>query len=184
MPPNASSQDPGMTWLAFVLLTVVSWGVYGIFLHNGQTKMQDPANGLFKAFLFVGAAYFLVAIIAPFLMLVLRGANWKYPIDGMGWSLVAGVVGAIGAFGVLLAFKAGGVPPVVMALVFCGAPIVNAFVSIIQHPPEGGLGSIRYQFWLGIVLAAIGGFLVTRYKPAPSKKPAPVAGVVQTSAAH
>ena len=40
MPPTAQSQ-PGMTWLAFALLTVVSWGVYGVFLHTGQLNMQD-----------------------------------------------------------------------------------------------------------------------------------------------
>jgi hypothetical protein len=175
-----------MTWLAFVFLTVISWGVYGVFLHNGQTKMQDPDNGLFKAFLFVGAAYFLVAIIAPFLMLVLRGANWKYPVDGMGWSLIAGVVGAVGAFGVLLAFKSGGIPPVVMAIVFSGAPIVNAFVSLSQHPPKGGWGAISPLFWAGIALAAVGGFMVTRYKPAPAApaKKAPAAEVTHASSGH
>ena len=125
-----------MTWLAFALLTVVSWGVYGVFLHTGQMSMQDPVNGRYKAFLFVGIAYFLVAVLAPLLMLILSGANWKYPVSGMAWSLIAGVVGAIGAFGVLLAFGAKGAPAVVMAIVFAGAPIVNAFVALLQHPPD------------------------------------------------
>lgn len=177
MNPNTASQDPGMTWLAFALLTVVSWGVYGVFLHTGQMGMQDPVNGRYKAFLFVGFAYFLVAIIAPFLLLVLSGANWHYPVKGMAWSLIAGTVGAIGAFGVLLAFGAKGVPSVVMSIVFAGAPIVNAFTSLLQHPPAGGWGNIRWQFWLGIVLAAVGGAMVTRYKPLPApqhKAPAPV----------
>lgn len=170
-----------MTWLAFALLTVVSWGVYGVFLHTGQMGMNDPVNGRYKAFLFVGLAYFLVAVLAPLLLLILSGADWKYPLEGMGWSLIAGVVGAIGAFGVLLAFGAGGVPPVVMSIVFAGAPIVNAIVSLMQHPPAGGWGSIKPQFWLGIVLAAVGGFMVTKFKPAPApaKKPA-----VATSAAN
>jgi hypothetical protein len=90
------------------------------------------------------------------------------------WSLLAGVVGAVGAFGVLLAFGAKGTPSVVMAIVFAGAPIVNALVSIIQHPPEGGLSSIKPQFFVGIALAALGGCLVTYYKPAPvaAKPPA------------
>ena len=86
-----------MTWLAFALLTVVSWGVYGIFLHTGQLGMQDPVNGRYKAFLFVGIAYFLVAVLAPLLMLVLSGASWDYPAKGMAWSLIAGIVGAVGA---------------------------------------------------------------------------------------
>jgi hypothetical protein len=171
-----------MTWLAFALLTVVSWGVYGLFLHTGQLGMQDPVNGRYKAFLFVGVAYFLVAVLAPILMLALSGANWNYPVKGMVWSLIAGIVGAIGAFGVLLAFGAKGNPAVVMTIVFSGAPVVNAIASLLTHPPEGGWGSIRAPFWLGIVLAVTGGALVTKFKPAPpmGKKPAAVAAAEVT----
>lgn len=157
-----------MNWLVFALMTVVSWGVYGIFLHTGQLGMKDPVNGRYKAFLFVGIAYFLTAVLAPLVTLLLRGADWNYPKGGMGWSLLAGAVGAVGAFGVLLAFGAKGTPAVVMAIVFAGAPIVNAFVSILNHPPAGGWGAIRPQFYAGIVLAALGGCLVTYYKPSPA----------------
>src|SRR5580658_4712107 len=97
-----------MNWLTFALMTVVSWGLYGIFLHSGQVAMGDKANGLFKAFLFVGLAYFLTAVLAPLAVLVTRKATWSYPVEGMGWSLLAGIVGAIGAFCVLLAFSKGG----------------------------------------------------------------------------
>jgi len=170
-----------MTWLAFALLTVVSWGVYGIFLHTGQLSMQDPVNGRYKAFLFVGIAYFLVAVLAPIVMLSLSGASWSYPMKGMVWSLIAGIVGAVGAFGVLLAFGAKGNPAVVMTIVFSGAPVVNAIVALVQHPPAGGWGTVRAPFWLGIVLAVTGGALVTKFKPAPPapKKTAAVAAVTQ-----
>lgn len=151
----------------FALLTVVSWGVYGVFLHTGQVAMGDPVNGRYKAFLFVGIAYFLTAVLAPLAVLLAKGASWSYPPRGMTWSLIAGIVGAIGAFGVLLAFGARGTPAVVMSIVFAGAPIVNAVVSLMQHPPAGGYGAIKPQFYLGIVLAAVGGFLVTRFKPNP-----------------
>lgn len=171
-----------MTWLAFALLTVVSWGVYGIFLHTGQLNMQDPVNGRYKAFLFVGIAYFLVAVLAPILMLALSGATWSYPMKGMVWSLIAGIVGAVGAFGVLLAFGAKGNPAVVMTIVFSGAPVVNAIVSLIQHPPAGGWGTVRAPFWLGIVLAVTGGALVTKFKPAPpAPKKAPVVAAAADS---
>jgi len=170
-----------MNWLVFALMTVVSWGVYGIFLHTGQMGMGDPVNGRYKAFLFVGIAYFLTAVLAPLAMLLVRGANWQYPVAGMGWSLIAGIVGAIGAFGVLLAFGAKGTPSVVMSIVFAGAPIVNAVVAILQHPPAGGLNAIKPQFFLGIMLAAVGGCLVTFYKPnPPAAKPQPPAA--QTAA--
>jgi hypothetical protein len=167
-----------MNWLTFALMTVLSWGLYGVFLHNGQTAMADKSNALYKSFLFVGLAYFLTAVLAPIAVLMSRKASWNFPPAGMGWSLVAGIVGAIGAFCVLLAFGNGGKPGVVMSIVFAGAPIVNAVVSILLHPPEGGVGSIRPQFFLGILLAALGGCLVTYYKP---KLPAPKPVVAQSS---
>ncbi len=175
-----------MNWLTFALMTVASWGVYGIFLHNGQSAMLDKSNALYKSFLFVGVAYFLTAVLAPLAILVARKANWSFPAAGMGWSLVAGIVGAIGAFCVLLAFAAGGRPPVVMSIVFAGAPVVNALVAIWLAPPEKGIGSIDPRFFLGLLLAASGGFLVTKFKPAPPaahKAPGAVASVSATSRA-
>ena len=171
-----------MNWLAFALMTVVTWGVYGVFLHTGQMGMKDPLNGRFKAFLFVGLAYFLTAVLAPLAILVTRGADWNYPKMGMIWSLVAGIAGALGAFCVLLAFWAKGTPAVVMSIVFAGAPIVNAVYSLWQHPPAGGLSSIKPQFVLGILLAAVGGCLVTYYKPNPpvAKPQSQTVAAVQT----
>lgn len=130
--------------------------------------MNDPVNGRYKAFLCVGLAYFLTAVLAPLLLLVAKGASWSYPLKGVGWSLVAGILGAIGALGVLLAFGAKGTPAVVMSIVFAGAPIVNAVYSLVQHPPQGGLTKLPLPFALGIVLAAVGGALVTFYKPTPA----------------
>ena len=156
-----------MHWLIFALMTVASWGVYGILLHGGQIGMADPVNGRYKAFLFVGIAYFLTAVLAPLAMLVFAGSDWNFPVKGAWLSLVAGIVGAVGAFCVLLAFGAKGTPAAVMSIIFAGAPIVNAVVSMIQHPPAGGVGSVRWQFFAGILLAAIGGGMVTLYKPPP-----------------
>lgn len=160
-----------MTWLAFSLMTVVAWGLYGILLHTGQLGMADAANGRYKAFLFVGIAYFLTAVLAPLAVLVANGASWNMPVAGMGWSLVAGIAGAFGAFAVLLAFGAKGSPAVVMAIVFAGAPVVNAIVATILHPPSGGFSAVPLPFILGLVLAATGGYLVTKYRPMDAPKP-------------
>lgn len=168
-PPDSQS----MAWLGYALMTVGSWGLYGIFLHGGQVAMDDPTNGRYKAFLFVGIAYFLTAVIAPLVLLKLSGSDWQFPAKGMTLSLIAGIVGAFGAFCVLLAFGAKGTPAVVMSIIFAGAPIVNAVVAIGMHPPQGGLGGIKWQFYAGILMAALGGYLVTRYKPNPAKPPAP-----------
>lgn len=172
---TAQQAAGGIGWLAFALLTVVTWGLYGVLLHAGQTAMADPANGRYKAFLMVGVAYFLVAVLAPAALLLARDATWAFPARGLLWSLAAGLVGAAGAFGVLLAFGAGGAPSVVMAIVFGGAPVVNALVTLFLHPPPGGWRSISPLFYLGLVLAALGGTLVTRFKPAAAPPRPPVA---------
>jgi drug/metabolite transporter (DMT)-like permease len=167
------------------MVTVVSWGLYGILLHHGQTMMADKSgNALYKSFLFVGLAYFLTAVLAPLGILVARGADWNYPSQGMLWSLIAGIAGAAGAFCVLLAFSNKGLPPVVMSIVFGGAPIVTAVANLVLHPPVGGLASLKPQFVLGIILAAVGGVLVTFYRPPPPKPhaaPAPAAQVAPTA---
>jgi drug/metabolite transporter (DMT)-like permease len=162
-------------WLIFTLTTVLTWGIYGVMLHTGQLAMGDPVHGRTKAFLLVGVAYFLTAVLAPLALLWFGGAEWSFPSKGLWWSLAAGIVGAIGALCVLLAFGAKGHPVTVMTIVFAGAPIVNAFIAIALHPPVDGWGAIRWQFVLGIILAMVGGTLVSYYKPAPggAAKPAP-----------
>ncbi len=169
--PGASSN----LWIVFALMTVASWGLYGVFLHMGQVNMSDPVNGRYKAFLMVGVAYVLVAVLAPAAMLIKNGSDWAMPTSGWIASLVAGTVGAVGAFCVLLAFGAKGQPAAVMSIIFAGAPIVNAVVALSLHPPKGGIGAIPWQFFCGILLAALGGTLVTLYKPAPTPAKAPPA---------
>jgi len=172
---TGNAAGPGMTWLIYALMTVVAWGLYGLVLHSGQSAMGDPVNGRYKAFLFVGIAYFITAVLAPLAVLKLNGANWDFTPRGMTWSLIAGTVGAVGAFGVLLAFGAKGSPTVVMSIVFAGAPIVNAVTAMVIHPPAGGFRALRWQFMAGILLAALGGCLVTLYKPgSPPPAQAPV----------
>jgi hypothetical protein len=172
-------------------MTVVSWGVYGILLHKGQVLMGDPVNGRYKAFLFVGVAYFVVAILGPLLMLKSAGASWKFTAGGINWSFWAGVAGAIGAFTTLLALgaafkgKVANPPAVVMSIVFSGAPIVNALVSIGLDRLAGKHYALPVPFLAGIVMAAVGGFMVVKFKPAapPDKPSAPAAPSGQVSAA-
>ena len=163
--PVGNPGQVGLAWLAFAFITVLSWGLYGVLLHTGQISMADPVNGRYKAFLLVGVAYFLTAVLAPLIVLYVNDASWSFPAKGAIWSCLAGIVGAIGAFFVLMAFGAKGSPTVVMSIVFAGAPIVNAVVATLSHPPPGGFSSVRWPFVLGILLAALGGCLVTFYRP-------------------
>jgi len=161
-----------MHWLFYVFLTVCTWGLYGVFLHSGQLGMNDPEFGRYKAFLLVGIAYFVFAVLAPLVLLKLNGSDFSFPSRGIWVSLFAGALGAIGAFGILLAFGAKGSPQVVMSIVFAGAPIVNAIGAMWMHPPKGGLVAVPWQFYCGILMAAAGGCIVSLYKPAPAPKSA------------
>lgn len=162
-----------MNWLTFALMTVVSWGVYGVLLHKGRGNMpmgsETPHAGL-KAFLFVCVAYALIGLAAAAL-LKLRGSNWSFTADGIKWSLIAGVAGAVGAFTLVLALGAaaqiykGAAAAAVMPIVFGGAPIVNTIVAMGLHPPEGGMKALPMPFLFGCVLAAVGAFLVAKYAP-------------------
>ena len=154
-----------MTWLIFAAMSVLCWGAYGNLLHTGQMAMADPVNGRYKAFLFVGVAYLLVAVLGSLVILKLNDVQWSFATRGVVWSTVAGIAGALGALGVVLAFGAKGTPPVVMSIVFAGAPIVNAVVAMVVHPPAGGLAALNWPFVLGIAMAATGACLVTLYRP-------------------
>ena len=159
-----------MNWLFFAFITVLCFGLYGIFLHSGQMAMADPNLGRYKAFLFVGVAYFLIAVVAPLILLKSGGSDFSFPMKGVWLSLIAGSLGAFGAFSILLAFGAKGTPAAVMSIVFAGAPIVNAIVAIALHPPKGGVFNVPWQFVLGILMAAAGGYLVVTFKPPPAPK--------------
>lgn len=180
-----------MNWLVFALLTVLSWGVYGVLLHKGRGHMpmgaEAPHAGL-KAFLFVCLAYALIGLAAAAL-LKLRGSNWSLSPEGIKWSLIAGGAGAIGAFTLVLALGAaspiykGAAAAAVMPIVFAGAPIVNTIVAMSLHPPEGGLKSLPWQFVLGCVMAACGAFLVAKFAPANTGGTKPAAPGVATAQA-
>lgn len=162
-----------MNWLIFALMTVLSWGVYGVLLHKGRGNMPmgpEAPHASLKAFLFVCIAYALIGL-ATAALLKLRGSDWSFSGGGIRWSLIAGAAGAVGAFTLVLALGAaapiykGGAAAAVMPIVFAGAPIVNTVVAMLLHPPEGGLKALPAPFLLGCILAAVGAFLVARYAP-------------------
>jgi hypothetical protein len=168
-----SPASPGTAWLFYALLTVFSWGVYGVILHKGRGYMpmgpETPHAGL-KAFLFVCIAYAIIGVVTAAL-LSMRGSNWSFTGAGVKWSFVAGAAGAIGAFTLILAlgaaaqFYKGAAAAAVMPIVFAGAPVINTLTAMLLHPPEGGFKSLPAPFILGCVLAAGGAFLVAKYAP-------------------
>ena len=156
-------------WQAFVLGTVLAWGVYVPVLHEGQKKLGDdkPSAGSVRAFLCVGLAYLLTAVLIPLCLLALNlagGETFSFSRDGaFNWegvifATLGGVAGAAGALGIVLSIKAGGKPIYIVPLVFAGAPIVSSIVALLWHPPQEGIPDWKY--FTGIVLAALGAGLV------------------------
>ena len=131
-----------MQYLQFAFLTVLCWGTYGVCMHIGSSNMGDKENGRIMAFLWVGLAYFLTAVVAPLIILKLKGGNvafWTFPTKGWQWSLIAGTLGALGALGVLLAF--GMLFPNTLIYIYFALPIKAKYFVMIYG---------AFELWSGI----------------------------------
>ncbi|MDA7979643.1 MAG: hypothetical protein MPJ50_12825 [Pirellulales bacterium] len=153
-----------------IAVTALSWGTYGVAVHVGQyglgTEEMDAdtrklVQGMF-AFMCVGIAYFLVAVLIPLIRLKTKGEKGSWTVRGTVTSTVAGAVGAVGALGIVIAFGSGGSPIYVMPLVFGGAPVVNTFVSMVFAK---AYRDIRPVFLVGLALVVTGAVLVLVYTP-------------------
>jgi hypothetical protein len=148
-----------MNWLAYVAGAVLSWGVYGAMLHQGQVKLGSPM----RALLCVGVAYFLVGVLVPVAVLASQGQGLRgFTASGTTFATVAGMLGALGAVCIIFSFRSGGVPTYVMPLVFGGAPLVNVIYTMSVHPPKHGVPPMVY---VGFLLTAIGAGTVLYFKP-------------------
>jgi hypothetical protein len=147
-----------MSWVVFVAGAVVSWGVYGAALHKGQVALGNPT----RAFLCVGVAYFLIAVLVPVASLISQGELRGFNATGTIVATLAGALGAIGAVCIIYSFRAGASPLYVMPLVFGGAPLVNVLTSLVLEPPRNPAHPMLY---LGFVIAAIGAAMVLYFRP-------------------
>lgn len=148
-----------MTWVVFALGAALSWGVYGVSLHQGQMLLKSPL----RALLCVGVAYFLIGVLVPVAALASQGQLNNFDTKGTVMATVAGALGAVGAVCIIWAFRNGGLPNYVMPLVFGGAPLVNVALSMMVHPPKESPNPL---LWIGYALASTGVYLVLRFKPA------------------
>jgi hypothetical protein len=188
---------------ASIALTILCFGLYGQVLFKGQMKMatsgivpaanaapvagtttEKTAEGtpvttppihpaFLRPFVCVGFAYFLIGVIVPAVWLYLYGEKGEWTASGLIWSLAGGALGALGALGILLSVKFGGRPIYVMPLVFGGAPVVNAFLTIYL---AGRMKEIGPIFLAGLFMVAVGA--VTVLLSAPSSPPSSEAASV------
>lgn len=149
-----------------IVMAALCWGSYGPMLHIGQAKMDGSR---LRPFACVGIAYFLIAVVAPLMLIYSRPEDsGAWTMAGMSWSFLAGVAGAIGALGVILAFNAGGKPYYVMPLIFGFAPVINTFISLSQ---AGTWAQVQPMFWFSLAVVIAGA--VTVLVTAPKTKPKP-----------
>ncbi len=178
-----------MKWTvyAFIAGAALSWGVYVPLVHDATSKLGSNL----RAFLMVGVAYFLVAVLVPSIFIFWKGdptaknpamLNWAIP--NMTWGLLAGISGAVGALCVIFAVKEAGAagPLIVAPLVFAGAPIVNTLASMTFLSHGKKFDAPSGLFYVGLLLAASGMAMVMLNKPkeAPKAATAIVATPAQT----
>lgn len=158
--------------LPFVVLALVSWGLYGPVLHEGQHLLGDGVHpSSLRPLICVGLAYFLIAVVVPLVVLRSREEEGSWTVMGVVWSFLGGVAGALGALGIVLAFKFHGSPVYVMPLVFGLAPVVTTFFTmwLAQTFKEA-----NPPFFAGVILVAVGAAGVLGFQPAhPAHTPLP-----------
>ncbi len=149
--------------LLFTAMTALFWGVYGILLHRGTDLL---AHSSLRAFVGVGIAYFLIAVLVPAIWLSSKPEKGHWSVMGVLLSLLAGTVGALGALGVTLAVSFKGNPIYVMPIVFGSAPVINTLVTAGINK---SFSQMKPLFLLGLLLVALGAVGVLINKPAPTR---------------
>jgi hypothetical protein len=153
-------------WLAYTIGAGLCWGTYVPMIAFGGKELKSR----YMAFLCVGVAYFLIAVLFPVVRFAL---GWEKVPDlkttGLTFATLAGAAGAFGALGVIFATAAADPKDriYIAPLIFTLAPLLNTVVSLFWHPttdhplhfalPEQMPG---WKLFVGIVLVGAGAGLV------------------------
>ncbi len=195
-------------WHIYVLLAGLSWGTYVPIIFFGGSELGLPGKpapmaSRLTAVLCVGLAYFVMAVLIPTVLFVTGQQKWgdvNVTANGLVFSSLAGVAGAIGAICVVFASKAAmdagraaqAANPefnpatfrmYIAPLIFGLAPVINTVVSLAWHPKPGAWAHFEFETpgWklvAGVVLVGVGAALVLFSKEeaeATKGKPAPAA---------
>jgi drug/metabolite transporter (DMT)-like permease len=178
-------------YLIFVLLAGLCWGTYVPLIAQGGKELKSS----YASFLCVGVAYFLIAVLFPLGIFLVRGFPTTFTPTGTSLATLAGVAGAVGALCVIFAtFEFKGPRIYVAPVIFSLAPVINTLVSLFWQPKTGEAPLIfdvphespHWTLYIGIVLAGAGAGLVlfakelteARHAPAkPAAAPVPAPAV-------
>jgi hypothetical protein len=133
-------------WILFVALAGLCWGTYVPLVAQGGKELKNS----YASFLCVGVAYFLIAVLFPVGIILVRGKWPKWTGAGITFATLAGVAGALGALCVILAtvqFK--GQRMFVAPVIFSTAPVINTVFSVLAALGAGlVLFSKEYAEWV------------------------------------
>lgn len=171
------------TWLLYVALAGLSWGTYVPLIFFGGTELGGKPGSRIMAILCVGVAYFVIAVLVPLVLFFTGVFDWpEMTSNGLAFSSLAGIAGAVGAICVIFASKAAMATGMAVKaedptfnpatyrmyigpLIFGLAPVINTLVSIFWHPEKGhpfhfGFDMPGWKLWLGIIMVGAGAALV------------------------
>jgi hypothetical protein len=174
------------SWLLYVLMAGLCWGTYvPLIAFGGRNLSAGPAHpfaGRYAAFLCVGVAYVVIAVVFPLLRAPVVGDPIPANPVGLVFAGLAGVAGALGALGVIFATASAGPGDriYIAPLIFTLAPLLNTVVSLFWHPtPEHPLhfglpaAMPSWKLFLGVVLVGVGAGLVLLSKEEAEAAPKP-----------
>jgi len=159
----------------FALLTALSWGLYGPTL--SVARLADADHSPFKPYVGIGFAYLIIAILGGLIGIWYKGDSFNLTSPGVTWGFVAGILGAIGAFGLTMSMFSGGanIPHAVMPVVFGGAVTITALYTLMRSTGQFNANPL---LWIGIAGVIFSTILITtntpHTKPSAPSETAPV----------
>ena len=170
-------------WLLWVALAGLAWGTYVPLIFYGGSELGGKPASRIMAILCVGVAYVLIGVLFPLIYLYVLTPAEQRPepnANGLLFSGLAGVAGALGAICVIFATKSAiaaakaatvenaatvNYKLYIAPLIFGTAPVINTLVSVVWHPKPGqpfhfGLEVPGWKLWVGIILVGLGAALV------------------------
>ena len=119
-------------WIAFVIGAGLCWGTYVPLIAFGGKSLAASPSGVgnrLAAIMCVGGAYVLLAVVIPLVIFMINGTtNLKITNNGLFFSSMAGVAGALGAICVVFATASASVEDrlYIAPVIFALAPIINS----------------------------------------------------------
>ena len=167
-------------WLAFALGAGLCWGTYVPLIAFGGKELGNR----YTAFLCVGVAYFLIAVLFPLGRYLFGPDKFVAKPVGLTFATLAGAAGAFGALCVIFASSVAKpeyriyIAPVIFGL----APVLNTVISLFWHPSsEHPLHFAMpkqppdWKLYVGILLTGIGVALVLYSKEESERRPSAAA---------